>query len=63
MKWSFLTAAAAANLKIIISFAMQSLSDIEEDGILDFDFKFSWKKPINRLGKFSTSYISLNKIE
>lgn len=59
----FLTAAAAANLKIIISFAMQSLSDIEEDGILDFYFKFSWKKAINRLGKFSTSYISLNKIE
>lgn len=21
--------------------------DIEEDGILGFDFKFSWRKPIN----------------
>lgn len=53
--------AAAANLNIIFSFAMQSLTGIEEDRILHFDFKFSWRKPINKIGKFGTSYISLSK--
>jgi len=53
----------SSKLKILILFAMQSLTDIEENGILNFDFKFSWRKPVNRLGKFSMYYISLNKTE